>query len=815
MRGFGRGGWRRTASRFARWVVGDAPVSSGDIPVVVTSPTGLMGNIGGENFVWFIQPTATVVGSDVQIYLRMVNRITEPQTDRTADVRLVIDGVPNSVTTPILTTVQGTLGGTSYYGVATLPAPSDGVHSIELYIVSAASQMLRCEANYFVVGSAPASLPSYQVPALGNATQSNRWRNGWVDYVTWPGGNTRPVSNSVASRSVVTTMGITSAGVTAIDYIGSNRWYQTYTNHVPVGLYMSEPDWRIVNRGWVGIEQFLWQGGDSATAALPGQKKKPIYNGTRQRNTISGYSTLRFTSTLKAWVISISGELAWIDMATGEKQAVAGRVYKTSTVALSENVYTDAQISAANFELVGTAASAGMLDWSAPHDAYPLPSDENKVIVADSFNHRIYEVDTNVVPAAVSMLVGYNGKGCADGDVLVSAKINRPYAFWIHPDDERIFFCCTPVSGEEADSAIFELSQDRSSLRKVVGYGTSAGDPSATFRPFWMCEFTSGQVLSYEHVTGVVKQHDYETGDTSVLISGATALPDGWVQVVCDTHGTIGPRYDVFLVPANSSPGNISIKRYSVSGTYRNDWLLGSNGVAPTGSTDVSFEPHGHYPWFFDIHRRYALAATQGFGNTGPNVVRLKVSADKPRTYQHATYGNGQFIMQHGTLPGFPVVARPSFTCLRNAFGQSWFPGIPSWSECIETMTEASIKSYLAAGAGGVVPRPEISGYWADLALYAMKYMADADVTVSPPSTPNNVFPSITSWSQSRSGSALSVSFTTTKAVIPCLSDFYKATIGTAYATSHTIDLADCASPWVVRMADADGHVIQTVSVAA
>jgi hypothetical protein len=130
-------------------------------------------------------------------------------------------------------------------------------------------------------------------------------------------------------------------------------------------------------------------------------------------------------------------------------------------------------------------------------------------------------------------------------------------------------------------------------------------------------------------------------------------------------------------------------------------------------------------------------------------------------------------------------------------------------------MTDASIALYLAAGAGGTHPRPEIAGYWASLALYTMKFMADADVTITPPSTLNAVYPSISSWSVSRSGSNLSVSFDTTKAVFPMLCDFYKATAGTGYSTSHTLSLEDCATLWVVRMADADGHIIQTVTVSA
>lgn len=784
------------------------------IPAIVTSPNGLMSNIGGDGDTRFVQATAVASGSFTNLYARLTDRYGAASTDHTFDLRLIVDGVPLNQMTVVHPSVFTSIGSVRWYGATTITTPADGVHPIEMYLVSAPVSTLRCEANYFVVGTAPSVLPSYNVPALGNAVQSNRWRNGLVDYVTWPGGNTRPVGVSVP-RSVVTTIGITSAGVvSASDWRSTNKWYQEAGNHVGVGLYQGEMDWRIVNNGWVGIEQNLWQGGDSATAATPGQLKKALYNGGRLCNQISGYSTLRWTSTLKAWVISLTGELAYVDFSTGEKVGVAGRVYKTSTIALHEDNYTEAQISAANFEYIGSAASIGLLKWNAPHDAYPYPGDENTVVVADSFNHRLLKVNTSVVPATVSLLVGRNGKGCVEGDVSVSAKINRPYAIWIHPD-HRVFFCCTPSSvGEASDSAIFELSADETTLRKVVGFGTSANDPAGVYRPFWMCEFTSGNVLSLEHVTGVIKKTNYETGVTSVWTSNGHALPDGWEQIVCDTVGAIGPRYDVFVVPANSGPGNISIYRYDVSASAMSEeWMQNSTGVAPTGPAESAFESHGHYPWFFDIHRRYALVATQGFGNTAPNLVRAKVSADKTHTYNHILYRTGEGILQYGTLPGFPVVARPSFTCLRSAFGHSFIAGIPSWTELVATKTSASIVAYLAAGAGGTVPRPEIAGYWGNLAMYAMNYMGDANVTVVPPSQPSSAFPAITAWQSSRSGTDLTVEATFSKPVFACLCDFLKATMADGYSTSHTLTLAEAGPDYVMRFADADGHVCQTVTV--
>jgi hypothetical protein len=786
--------------------------STSSIPAIVTSPPTLLGNIGGDNGTYFIQTTAVASGSFTNLYVKAIDRYDTDQTT-TFDLRLVVDGVALNQLTQANPSVFVSMGTKRWYGATTITTPaSAGIHTIEMYLVSAPLSTYRCEAGYFVVGSAPASIPPHNVPAFGGAIQSNRWRNGLVDYVAWPGGSTRPV-NTAVPRSVVTTIGLTSAGVTASDHLGNGSWYQEIGTMLGGGLYMSDITWSVLEGGHIGIKHNSWQGGENATVATPGQRVKPSFNGGRLASMNSGYSTIRWTSTLKAWVVSLAGELAYIDYATGEKVGVAGRLYKTSTVPLHEDDWTDAEISVANYELVGSAVSNGVLNWNAPHDVYPYPNDENTVLIADSFNHRLIKVNTSLTPPTATMLVGFNGKGCAEGNVSVSAKINRPYAIWIHPDN-RVFFCCTPVSGEQADSAIFELSADETTLRKVVGYGTSTNDPSAVFRPFWMCEFTSGNILSLEHATGVVKKTDYTTGVTSVWVSSGYGLPDGWLQIVCDTVGAVGPQYDVFLVPANANPGNISLPRYSVSAVYRGDWLINSVGAAPTGPCDVGFEPHGHYPWTLDIHRRYALAVTQGFGNTAPNLIRRRVTSDKSRTYSHGLYLQGQGILQYGTLPGFPVVARPPFNCLRSPFGHTFLGDpVPSWVHLMETETSASIVSYLQAGAGGTVPRPEISGYWANLAMYAMKYMTDADVVIAPPSQPSTSAPAITAWQSSRNGTDLTVNVTFDKPTFACLSDFLKAKMADSYATSHTLTLVEAGPSYVMRFTDADGHVRQTVTL--
>jgi hypothetical protein len=696
------------------------------------------------------------------------------------------------------------------YPVGALPI---GVHELGCRILGAPQALYRARTSDVLVGKAPAELGAYEIPVHGHSIGSQIYGRGIADRITWQGGRKRP-RRPGRPRGVKLLPGVTASGGDPEKlYSLGNLWVET-VNHLPSGLYGGEVDYRLSKDGWVITRPFTWQAGThSAPFATIAERRKPEYNGERLRAMLDGYSTYRFGDQV-VWAISLRGTLARIRLDTLEKEAVAGRVYREDTIALDHNddSIAQAEIDAANYEYRGDAPSESDLDWDGPHDFFPDPRDrDNQGILIDSFHHRGYWIDARVTPARVTKVF--------DGGVF-----RRPYAATIL-NDGRIIIANTPKAGEEHLSSIVEISADFQSHKVLVG-------PDRCSRPFWLCQHKPGFVVYWEIDRGGIHRLNVDTGEIEVnwakqwveqkitqpdgtpatvrtLVPFHSPRPDGWGTVACDLGGTMGHRYDVFFVPSSSS-GNISIMRFDPDGVRRPvDFLRTPVGRAVQGPAAYVFDLPCHYPWTLDFHWRFALGITQGFGNTGPILVRPRDASDPVISYDHNAYGLGERMFREGTLPNYPCDLRPAGCSLYSGEGHT-FLDLPSLSEVLDG-TDQDFMDYLRSGFGGSTERPEWAGQWETPLIYWGGFHKDTipNGHKMPPLVKRPA-PSLTSWGVTRDADGLMVAFTTDKPTFCCLTDGNGSVPSTGYGTSHALRLPDAGPAIDVLISDLDRNQVHT-----
>jgi hypothetical protein len=781
-------------------------------PALIANPASLMPLMSGANagVGIYVQPGYTInPDGTLTLFTVFKDKYQANKLGAVVNLRYILDGarLDKRTADPAVFTMSAD-GHDKRHAALTIPLPVAGTYSLSVRLIDGPTTQMQVEGTDVQIGSYTGQ--AARIPFHGSSFQSNRYRKPVADYVNWSGLTFPTLPGK--PRGVKLVPGLTQSGQDPQKGYGIGSFYiEPWTQHIS-SLYDTEPHLFQSKSGWPVGRNMVWSDGHNATVAVERSVRKPERNGPRLANQVDPYSTLRFTAGTTAWCVSLRGTVSILDLADGSKRAVAGRVYREDTLPLEYGQHTAAEVEAANYEYLGQAADPDHLRWDTPHDVYPDPRDPLKAVLLDSFKHRVFEIDANVSPARVTLLIG-NGKGCEAGPAL-TAKINRPYACVVQPDGS-VVFCCTPTATDAADSAVFELSADRQTVRKVIGHGIVADGANRAQRPFWLCQFEPGFVLFWEHTTGHIKKLNLATGVATFWAFGLH-LPDQWGMLVCDVNGSWGKPYDVWMIGSNTSPGNTQFKRYAKDGTqYPGTMLQVSIGTAPQGPCQYFFDSPMHYGWWFDIHPVYGIGAMQGYGNIGVILARLKAADDPVLTYDHPAMGWGRGAYDLGTIPGFPYVLRPSGTALRGRTGQSFLPGVRSVSAALDGKTQTQALQWFRDGADGVHPRPEFNGKAGERLAYFLDYLRDDIPTgTKAPLVPNKPLPKLLTWSATRQadGSVRAV-FTTDKPVWAVISDMRSAVPATAYATSHTLTTdADCGPNVVVRMIDLDGMEAQTAS---
>lgn len=794
----------------------DAPLPEpGTPPKLIANPAALMPLMTGGNagIGLYVEPGG-VANPDgtTTLFVTIRDKYNASKLAAPVTLRYWLDGQPldTAVADPAAFALDDK-GHDRRYAALIIPTPADGVHDLTVRLIDGPTSQMNVRGQELTVGTYDGS--PCQIPAYGSAVQSNRFAKPVADFVQWAGGTKHPPLPG-KPRGVKQVPGLTQSGRDPALGLSLSSFVVEPATEFTASLYDSTPQLSLTRSGHVVVDHLLWQDGHNADINWPKSRLKAERNGARLANMLDGYSTVRFTHGTLAWCISLRGTISLVDLADGSKRAVAGRVFKEDTIPRRYGDFTDAEVTEANYELVGDAADPDHLQWEAPHDIYPCPWDEMQAVFLDSFGHAGFHVDANFVPAKVTKLFG-NGQGCKGGP-LAEMQVDRPYALVVHPD-RRIRFCCTPKAGDAGNSAIFEINAEWTHARIVLGYGSPADGVKRAIRPFWMCRSDDPQYeYFWEHTTGHVKRINIDT-DEVTFWAAAIAQPDRWGQIVCDVNGSIGPKGDVIVIGSNTSPGNTQFRRYDRTGKVRDGTFMQiSIGNTPQGSAKYLHDSPMHYGWWITIHPVFGWVWMQGMGNTAPIFFRLAAEDDPKVTYDHAAFGWGRSAYDNGTIPGFPYCLRPSFTALRGRSGHSFLPGIRPVSMALDGKDDAAALEWWRDGADGAHKRPEFDHAAGQQMAYFLGYLRD-DIPDGhkPPKIPAAALPQLLGWSQTRhDDGSVEVAFTTDKPVWACLSDFRSAVAAGGYATAHRLRLdRDAGEMIAVRLYGADKSEAQTESV--
>lgn len=776
----------------------------GTPPKLFANPAALMPMMSGANAAngIYVQPDFEIVAPGrVKLFTVFKDKYQGNKLGSPVVLRYIVNGRRMArVTADPNVFSMDPEGHDKRHGELVIDWPHNGVFDLTVRLIEGQTSFMHVEGSDIQIG--PYDGRPLNVPAHGSGFQSNRFRKPIADYVRWAGGTKHPPLPG-KPRSVKLVPGLTQSGRDPkIGYSISNYVIETWTQHVS-SLYDTEPELQQSRSGVPVARHRIWSDGHNASVIAPRSRLKVERNGPRLANMVDPNSTVRFTHGTLAWCISLRGTVSVIDLATGGKEAVCGRVFREDTLPLEYGKHTQAEVDAANYEYVGDAPAETDLAYDAPHDIHPCPWNEDfEAIFLDSFNGRGYHVDRSVKPAKVTKI--FEG-------------FDRPYALVVYPD-RRVRFCCTPTQQNQLNSGIFELAADWKSVRKVLGLGTPADGDNRAIRPFWMCQFEPGYELFWEHTTGRIKKLNIATGEAKFWAQGLH-LPDAWGMIVCDINGSIGEPYDVWMIGSNTNPGNTQFKRYDRNGKeYPGTFLQVSIGTAPQGPCLYFFDSPMHYGWWLAIHPVFGLCGMQGYGNIGIIFARIAANDDPKPVYDHPSMGWGRGAYDLGTIPGFPYDLRPSGTALRGRTGQSFMPGVRSVSAALEGKSQAEALQWWRDGADGTVKRPEFDGKAGEKLYYFLGYLRD-DIPHGhkAPADTKPAMPKILTWSKQRNADgSVSVSFTTDKPVWSCLSDFRSSVAANSYSTTHSLRTdQDCGPLVTVRLYGLDGSEGQTESVAA
>jgi hypothetical protein len=195
---------------------------------------------------------------------------------------------------------------------------------------------------------------------------------------------------------------------------------------------------------------------------------------------------------------------------------------------------------------------------------------------------------------------------------------------------------------------------------------------------------------------------------------------NGWGWLDCDdanglqTLGACGPLDDIVLFKMDSDPGSAATAwRWSLDGSYNGNWVGQETFDYPAeGQYGV-----GHYPWAFAFSETQFRMLSVGRGMTGYNGWRpYRYGTDPDEFVDTVAWPEYNTDAPHpwsqGTTFMFPFLLRPSFKALYGQSGSHWFGAnvLPTLDD-LPTLypTDAELAAFIQSGAGGMVPRPELS----------------------------------------------------------------------------------------------------------
>jgi hypothetical protein len=294
-----------------------------------------------------------------------------------------------------------------------------------------------------------------------------------------------------------------------------------------------------------------------------------------------------------------------------------------------------------------------------------------------------------------------------------------------------------------------------------------------------------------------------------------------WIDV--DRNGNIGGKDDIiasmvtgkqnglYRVPITGTT-SIPLPSITTHGTYS----------VYSGHTNQSGLPWTSGPWALGIDDQEGRLVVSGVQSSGIVSLRLLRSTDPAFQLYPGIYAAGKAIWNNGTVPNFPFGSRPSFAAVHGYEGHSGLGNVINFDD-MASMADAQLAAYLQGGAGGSVPRPELTGNdLRNVIYYIRRSTTGGDLAVPGPNSWDKAAPLIGAIAQNQSTlSPATINWTTDTPTLGFVAwgttsgtRFGWSAIESSYQTSHSVALSDLPAGktiyFVVVAKDQAGN--QTVS---
>jgi hypothetical protein len=573
----------------------------------------------------------------------------------------------------------------------------DGPHVVSMILVDGTGDTTKyvpAGAAFIVSNTGVPILGPHLIPSLASGVIRTFQRTGVPEWIPWNTGYVWPHPASTVPYPApvsppANTRGLADAGLSQ----GFVMEPLTQTN---VSLEATSLQIARSKTGHIFLDVSDPEVAANSDDSLAGVLARPMIDGPRNDNGVSPYSTYVPNPVDRGYVgIDLGGRIFKVNM-DGSVATIAGRQTKRDVVPYSiwDPRVTEADRRAWQINEIGTFQNG--TEFNEPTDLAYDPRNSNILYIADGGNNRIAKVDFSVTPPSITTYAGAPGvAGTADGPAL-AARFTGPNSI---------------VAG--ADGTVFVADYDANNIRAIAPDGgavrTIAGVAQGLSQPFAIRFDSHANLIIDELTAGSLKRLNPATGAVTLIL--ASTCGEGWTWIDVDRKGNIGPADDI-LVNCDTGGDNVTLNRVSADGTR----------VAP-----MAFNG-GHYPWALVIDDNEARVLVHGFGDSAPHSYRFSVAGDNPGNDLGYTYTQVNPVNNRlwpwfdvwGTLPEFPVGARPAQEALRSA-GFSTLPGIASYDDLALLSTD-QIGAYITGGIGGGTPRPEFTGRDLQLAIQDIQF---------------------------------------------------------------------------------------------
>ncbi len=500
------------------------------------------------------------------------------------------------------------------------------------------------------------------------------------------------------------------------------------------------------------------------------------YDGPRFDNFIAaGFSTFVETPSGDGWYgIELSGRVFKLTH-EGEVTTLAGpKQDRTSTN--PPWCDTDTHVTLGPDEaledvITNAGVIVGTFDASVPGPEYMLgsadlcidPRDTDVLYIASEYLNCIFKVNLNFSPAHISLYAGtYDEPGFLNvtGTGATNALFQGPTSIQMAPDGTMYVADCAVDGVTDGNQLIRYVTPDGLSVGTLCG---QVGSPTAaqaansnlvqTYSPtnFTPIPFSSPncyivnartirfnstgtQLILLENQTSHVRKIDLVAQTVTYIGRGwDSSLPPNyagstqWQWLDVDRRGTCGPVDDIILNNPTTAP---ACWRMSSDGSYAGEFSADASTRYPVLIGRGDNVGSGHYGWSISIAGTQGRMITSGTTSTAGHQFRIGQATGgdanllaNPSPFDQNISDRGIYTVTFGSSGEWPINCRPSFYSLFSRTGMNQ-NGTPTFDDLNATYpTDDVFATFLQSGAGGIAPRPELTGkQLRDLIYYIRRY---------------------------------------------------------------------------------------------